>query len=87
MNVLVDCKMGNIENYIKTRTEKLKDPKMLPIGTKNQHSYPILDNVFSSFHYSYGNDGDHLQDHHYLSESSSVSLLVTHKIRDQIYIP
>jgi CheY-like chemotaxis protein len=46
-----DCNKGNVENYIKTRIEKLKDPKMLLIGTKSHYSYPILDNGISSFRY------------------------------------
>jgi len=45
---------------------------MLLTRTKNRYSYAILDNVISSFHYSYNDDSD-LHDQDYLSKSSSSS--------------
>ena len=74
MNVLVDCKMGNIENYIKMGSEMERYEVILPTQTKNHYFCPILDNGISSFRYSYSNKGDRLHDQHYLSKPSSISL-------------
>jgi CheY-like chemotaxis protein len=43
----------------------------LPTQTKNQYSYPILDETRSFYYYS--NNDDRLHDQHYLSESSSLA--------------
>jgi CheY-like chemotaxis protein len=42
----------------------------LPTQTKNQYSYPILENEISSFYHSYSNNGDRLHDLDYQSSSS-----------------
>ena len=39
--------------------------------TKNHYSYPILDKGISSFYHSYSDNGNRLQDQHYLPKSSS----------------
>ena len=43
----------------------------MPTQTKNQYSYPILDETRSFYYYS--NNDDRLHDQHYLSESSSLA--------------
>jgi CheY-like chemotaxis protein len=56
---------------------------ILHIQTKYHYSFPILESGFSSFYHVYSNSGDRLQNQHYLSESSSPSLIGHNYLQSQ----
>jgi hypothetical protein len=56
---------------------------MLFTQTKNHCSYPVLDNVINSLRHSNSNNGNSRQLQHYLSESSSSSLINPNYIQNQ----